>query len=130
MLSGCLLRQQQMQSPSAAIAMLPSFNLHKLLLRRMLAPAAYVSSMLRANGMSNPTLLFLQVPVSICEERDPKGLYKKARAGLIKGFTGTRVWNNTNMIHKRSDSNCTWIVDFTQIRSWGWYATLQTSAAP
>jgi adenylylsulfate kinase len=26
--------------------------------------------------------------LAICEERDPKGLYKKARAGQIKGFTG------------------------------------------
>lgn len=24
----------------------------------------------------------------MCEARDPKGLYKKARAGLLKGFTG------------------------------------------
>ena len=30
----------------------------------------------------------MKVPIDICEERDPKGLYKKARAGLIKGFTG------------------------------------------
>jgi adenylylsulfate kinase-like enzyme len=30
----------------------------------------------------------LQVPISICEQRDPKGLYKKAREGKIKGFTG------------------------------------------
>jgi hypothetical protein len=29
-----------------------------------------------------------QVPIDICEQRDPKGLYKKARAGLLKGFTG------------------------------------------
>jgi hypothetical protein len=29
-----------------------------------------------------------QVPINICEERDPKGLYKKARAGQLKGFTG------------------------------------------
>lgn len=27
-------------------------------------------------------------PTGICEERDPKGLYKKARAGEIKDFTG------------------------------------------
>ncbi|KHE70242.1 adenylyl-sulfate kinase, partial [Halobacillus sp. BBL2006] len=27
-------------------------------------------------------------PVSECEKRDPKGLYKKARNGEIKGFTG------------------------------------------
>lgn len=27
-------------------------------------------------------------PLDICEGRDPKGLYKRARAGEIKGFTG------------------------------------------
>jgi adenylylsulfate kinase len=27
-------------------------------------------------------------PLEVCEQRDPKGLYKKARAGEIKGFTG------------------------------------------
>ncbi len=32
--------------------------------------------------------VFVKCPVEICEERDPKGLYKKARAGIIKGFTG------------------------------------------
>ena len=37
-------------------------------------------------------LLFLEVfvdtPIEICEQRDPKGLYKMARAGEITGFTG------------------------------------------
>ncbi len=32
--------------------------------------------------------IFVNTPLSVCEERDPKGLYKKARAGEIKGFTG------------------------------------------
>lgn len=27
-------------------------------------------------------------PLAVCEARDPKGLYKKARAGEIRGFTG------------------------------------------
>lgn len=27
-------------------------------------------------------------PLEVCEQRDRKGLYAKARAGLIKGFTG------------------------------------------
>ncbi|XP_033732217.1 bifunctional 3'-phosphoadenosine 5'-phosphosulfate synthase-like isoform X2 [Pecten maximus] len=31
---------------------------------------------------------FVDTPIEICEERDVKGLYKKARAGQIKGFTG------------------------------------------
>jgi adenylylsulfate kinase len=32
--------------------------------------------------------VFADTPLEVCEERDPKGLYKKARAGEIKGFTG------------------------------------------
>tara|TARA_B100000686_G_C16168118_1_gene654940 strand:- start:3 stop:605 length:603 start_codon:yes stop_codon:yes gene_type:complete len=32
--------------------------------------------------------VFVSADISVCEERDPKGLYKKARAGEIKGFTG------------------------------------------
>ncbi|KAJ3210561.1 Adenylyl-sulfate kinase [Dinochytrium kinnereticum] len=32
--------------------------------------------------------VFVDVPVEIAESRDPKGLYKKARAGEIKNFTG------------------------------------------
>jgi len=32
--------------------------------------------------------VFVDTPIEICESRDPKGLYKKARAGEIKGFTG------------------------------------------
>ena len=31
---------------------------------------------------------FLNTSIDICEKRDPKGLYKKARAGLLKDFTG------------------------------------------
>lgn len=32
--------------------------------------------------------VFVDVPVEVAEQRDPKGLYKKARAGEIKDFTG------------------------------------------
>jgi len=32
--------------------------------------------------------IFLKCDISICEQRDPKGLYKKARAGEIRDFTG------------------------------------------
>jgi bifunctional enzyme CysN/CysC len=31
---------------------------------------------------------FIDAPLSVCEERDPKSLYKKARAGQIRDFTG------------------------------------------
>ena len=32
--------------------------------------------------------VFVDCPLDVCEERDTKGLYKKARAGEIKEFTG------------------------------------------
>ena len=32
--------------------------------------------------------VFVDAPLEVAEQRDPKGLYKKARAGEIKGFTG------------------------------------------
>jgi adenylylsulfate kinase len=32
--------------------------------------------------------VFVNTPLEICEQRDPKGLYKKARKGEIKNFTG------------------------------------------
>jgi len=43
--------------------------------RAMLAPGDFVEIHVRA-------------PLEVCEGRDPKGLYRKARAGEIKGFTG------------------------------------------
>ena len=39
-------------------------------------------------GAGNFFEVFCDTPLAVCEERDPKGLYKKARAGEIKGFTG------------------------------------------
>jgi adenylylsulfate kinase len=32
--------------------------------------------------------VYMATPIATCEQRDPKGLYKKARAGQLKGFTG------------------------------------------
>ena len=32
--------------------------------------------------------IFVDTPIELCEKRDPKGLYAKARAGEITGFTG------------------------------------------
>ena len=33
-------------------------------------------------------LVHVDAPISVCEQRDRKGLYAKARAGIIKEFTG------------------------------------------
>jgi adenylylsulfate kinase len=39
-------------------------------------------------GADNFVETYISTPCTVCEERDPKGLYKKARAGLIPEFTG------------------------------------------
>ena len=64
--------------------------------------------------------VFVDTPLEICEQRDPKGLYKKARAGEIKDFTGLdspyEVPKNPD-IHIKNDGitiqeACEMIVDF------------------
>lgn len=39
-------------------------------------------------GADNFVEVFVNTPLSVCEQRDVKGLYKKARTGLIPNFTG------------------------------------------
>lgn len=39
-------------------------------------------------GTDNFIEIYINAPIEVCEQRDVKGLYKKARKGLIKGFTG------------------------------------------
>lgn len=39
-------------------------------------------------GHGNYMEVFVDTPLEICEQRDVKGLYKKARAGEVKNFTG------------------------------------------
>jgi len=39
-------------------------------------------------GSDNYIEVFVDAPIELCEERDVKGLYKKARAGEVKNFTG------------------------------------------
>ncbi|HSI74370.1 MAG TPA: adenylyl-sulfate kinase [Lunatimonas sp.] len=39
-------------------------------------------------GKGNFLEIFVDCPIEVCEQRDVKGLYQKARKGLIKNFTG------------------------------------------
>jgi adenylylsulfate kinase len=39
-------------------------------------------------GAENYVEIFVDAPLEVCEQRDVKGLYKKARAGEVKNFTG------------------------------------------
>jgi sulfate adenylyltransferase len=42
----------------------------------------------RAAGPGSMVLVWVCTPLEVCEERDTKGLYAKARAGQLSGFTG------------------------------------------
>ena len=39
-------------------------------------------------GADNFIEVYVSTPIEICEQRDPKGIYKKARSGMIKNMTG------------------------------------------
>jgi len=54
--------------------------------------APYVSSRAEARNLVSPHGGFIEIhvatPLGVCEQRDRKGLYAKARAGIMKGVTG------------------------------------------
>jgi adenylylsulfate kinase len=53
------------------------------------SPTREIRSMARAIvGAGDFLEVFVNTPLAVCEARDVKGLYAKARAGEIKGFTG------------------------------------------
>ena len=61
----------------------------------VIALTAFISPYRRdrdaVRGMLTPgdfVEIHVRAPLAVCEARDPKGLYKRARAGELKGFTG------------------------------------------
>ncbi len=42
-------------------------------------------------GAENYIEVFVDAPMELCEQRDVKGLYKKARSGEVKNFTGVHA---------------------------------------
>lgn len=73
--------------------------------------------------------VFVDVPLEVAEQRDPKGLYKKARAGEIKDFTGISAPYEeptnpeiTIKTHEKSVEECVvqiteWLVDQGYLKS-------------
>ncbi len=53
----------------------------------LISPYRAVRQEVRALG-SPFVEVYVHAPLAVCEQRDVKGLYQKARAGLIQGFTG------------------------------------------
>ncbi|HEX5103357.1 MAG TPA: adenylyl-sulfate kinase, partial [Pirellulaceae bacterium] len=52
------------------------------------ADRAVVRKMVTAARPGSFVEVYVDAPLEVCEARDPKGLYKKARAGQIRNFTG------------------------------------------
>lgn len=59
----------------ALVAVIAPYNRDRQATRERMRPGRFVE-------------VFVDAPLSVCEQRDPKGLYKKARAGEIRDFTG------------------------------------------
>lgn len=57
------------------VAFISPFRRERDMARKLVAPGEFVE-------------IFIDTPISVAEARDPKGLYKKARAGQLKDFTG------------------------------------------
>ena len=53
-----------------------------------ISPYAELRRQVRARAQAAFVEVYVQCPLEVVEERDTKGLYKKARAGIIKNFTG------------------------------------------
>jgi bifunctional enzyme CysN/CysC len=57
------------------IAFISPFRAEREMARELLAPGEFIE-------------IFVNTPLEVCERRDPKGLYKKARRGELQNFTG------------------------------------------
>lgn len=56
-------------------AFISPFSSDRMMVRSQLAPEQFIE-------------IYVDTALDVCEKRDPKGLYKKARTGTIKNFTG------------------------------------------
>ncbi|QCI21136.1 adenylyl-sulfate kinase [Buchnera aphidicola (Hyperomyzus lactucae)] len=77
-------------------------------------------------GKENILEIFIDTPLSICEMRDPKKLYKKARLGKISNFTGIQsiyeipekpdiILDGTDFLEKNSEKLISMLYDYNII---------------
>jgi adenylylsulfate kinase-like enzyme len=57
------------------VSFISPFRAERRMARELFAPGEFVE-------------VFVDAPLAVCEQRDPKGLYAKARRGELKNFTG------------------------------------------
>lgn len=63
------------QKVSPIVAMISPFRADRRAARNWFPPGRFIE-------------VFIDTPLEVCEQRDPKGMYRKARAGEIPDFTG------------------------------------------
>jgi len=84
--------------------------------------ASFISPFRRDRELARNTIgdaffyeLFVDTPLNVCESRDPKGLYKKARSGNLSNFTGIdspyEPPINANLVIDTTNSSTTEIVE-------------------
>ena len=59
-----------------------------IVITAFISPYAEDRALARSASSQKFVEIYVSAELDTCEDRDPKGLYKKARAGIIKGFTG------------------------------------------
>lgn len=57
------------------VALISPFRAERNAVRNLFEPGEFIE-------------VFVDTPLAVCEQRDPKGLYRRARAGLVPLFTG------------------------------------------
>jgi sulfate adenylyltransferase len=70
--------------------------------------------------------IFVATPLEVCEQRDPKGLYAKARRGEIENFTGvddtyerpTAAEIVLDTVHNTAEENARSIIEFLDERGY------------
>lgn len=60
---------------------------NRIVIATFITPFIELRALVRKR-VPNVKLIWVDAPLHVCEDRDPKGLYKKARAGEIPDFTG------------------------------------------
>ncbi|MBC7941970.1 MAG: adenylyl-sulfate kinase, partial [Chitinophagaceae bacterium] len=60
---------------TVVVALISPFRAHRARARALFAPGQFIE-------------VFIDTPLALAEARDPKGLYRRARQGLLPGFTG------------------------------------------
>lgn len=80
-------RQENLRRASEIAALF--LNVGFVVLVAMISPSAEARSLVRQRFAPDEYAeVYIKCPMEVCERRDPKGLYQKARAGLIPQFTG------------------------------------------